>query len=110
MAIPTLGAMIAAIGSPAEWSAVAVADLMWDDSSKILRVVGDFYNVPWSDYTSSATWVGFNPATPNQWAWVYYKRIGKVILIHFNFYGTSNTTTMKLSLPVSAVANDVFLA
>ena len=31
MAIPTLGAMIAAIGSPAEWAAVGTSKLYWDN-------------------------------------------------------------------------------
>ena len=31
MAIPTLGAMIAAMGSPAEWGAIATSKLFWDD-------------------------------------------------------------------------------
>ena len=38
MAIPTLGAMIAAIGSPAEWVAVATSKLYWDDVNGRLGV------------------------------------------------------------------------
>jgi len=33
MAIPTLGAMIAAMGSPAEWGAVDTAKLYWDNTN-----------------------------------------------------------------------------
>ena len=39
MAIPTLGAMIAAMGSPtAEWGAVDTANLSWDDTDKKLSI------------------------------------------------------------------------
>ena len=40
MAIPTLGAMIAAIGSPAEWAAVSTTKLAWDDSTNSLFISG----------------------------------------------------------------------
>ena len=38
MAIPTLGAMIAAMGSPAEWGAVATTKLYWDDANGRLGI------------------------------------------------------------------------
>jgi len=38
MAIPTLGAMIAAMGSPAEWGAVDTAKLKWDNSAGTFSV------------------------------------------------------------------------
>jgi hypothetical protein len=38
MAIPTLGAMIAAMGSPAEWGAVATTKLYWDDTNTRLGI------------------------------------------------------------------------
>jgi len=41
MAIPTLGAMIAAIGSPAEWAAVGTTKLIWDDTNSKLSILGD---------------------------------------------------------------------
>lgn len=38
MAIPTLGAMIAAMGSPAEWGAVSTTKLYWDDANGRLGI------------------------------------------------------------------------
>lgn len=35
---PTLGQMLAAIGSPAEWGAVATTKLVWDDTNKRLGI------------------------------------------------------------------------
>jgi hypothetical protein len=36
--MPTLGQMIAAIGSPVEWKAIATADLFWDNVNKKLGI------------------------------------------------------------------------
>ena len=39
MAIPTSGAMIAAIGSPAEWAAVSTEKLAWNDVNSVLSTI-----------------------------------------------------------------------
>lgn len=103
---PTLGQMIAAIGSPAEWGAIAAADLAWNNTAKSLTVAGDIKTVGWVAY--SPTFSGFNPATPGDWASTYYKRLGNIVFLHFNFYGTSNSDVCAMTLPVNALTLDLF--
>jgi len=52
MAIPTLGAMIAAMGSPAEWGAVDTAKLYWDNTNFRLGVGAASPNAMLSVYGS----------------------------------------------------------
>ena len=46
MAIPTLGAMIAAMGSPAEWGAIATTKFYWDDANGRLGIGTQTPNAP----------------------------------------------------------------
>jgi len=61
---------------------------------------GDVYTVAIQGYT--ATFQGFNPATPNQFCGMYYKKVGRMVWVFFTFYGASNATNCTFTLPYTA--------
>lgn len=75
-----------------------------DDSGNLI-LPADIYRVAWQSYT--ATYEGFDPSTPDNWASTYAVIIGKMVWLWFNFNGNSNQNYMRLSLPVNAAAFDV---
>ena len=104
---PTLGQMIAAIGSPAEWGAIAVADLMWDNTAKSLMVAGDIKTVGWTDYSSTVTFTGIDDWTGG-WKQIFYKKIGKLVFLTWSFGGHKNTPgTAQLRITIPYAANGV---
>ncbi|MDD5651686.1 MAG: hypothetical protein PHF86_14925, partial [Candidatus Nanoarchaeia archaeon] len=63
----------------------------------------DLYNsVAWTDYFASSTITGW-AASPT--GTIYYKRIGKTVVVSFYITGTSNAATAKFTLPVAAHAS-----
>ena len=61
-------------------------------------LTGDLYNVAWTDWSASAAPVGWNSSGLT--TKVYYKRVGKLILVSFYIYGTSTTTAASFTAPV----------
>jgi hypothetical protein len=63
----------------------------------------DFYtSVAWTDYFASSTITGW-AASPT--GTIYYKRIGKTVVVSFYITGTSNAASAKFTLPVAAHAS-----
>jgi len=56
----------------------------------------DVYTVPFTDYTSSSTIVGFSSTTTES---VWYRLLGHYIYIRFEFDGTSNSSELSFTLP-----------
>jgi len=61
----------------------------------------DFYSVFWTDYSAISTITGWSSFTLKQ---IWYKRIGKFVIVNFNLEGTSNSATTSFTLPVSSNA------
>jgi len=78
-----------------------------DDSGNLV-LSAKIYSTDWATYTP--TWTGFDPATPGDWASAYYIKVGKLVFLHFNFYGTSDDVECKMTLPHNAVSLDLFNA
>lgn len=62
----------------------------------------DIYTVPWQDYSGSSTVVGFSATSTKL---IYYKKIGKLVFVNFQFIGTSNSTSFTFTLPYSNNGN-----
>jgi len=75
---------------------------------EVLKVTADLDVYSDTFQTYSPTYTGFSPATPNQFAYVAYKKIGKWVFLWWSFYGTSNTTTMAFTLPYSAYSGSYY--
>jgi len=58
------------------------------------------------DWTSSDAVVGFSSFTTHL---VYYSRVGKIVTMHVYYNGTSNATTLTLTLPYAAYAEQFFM-
>ena len=62
--------------------------------------------VPLTDYSGTATYVGWSSFTTQV---IYYSRDGKLVFVHFNVAGVSNSTSCTVSLPyTSAGAPQIF--
>jgi hypothetical protein len=63
----------------------------------------DLYNsVAWTDYFASSTITGWAASPTGN---IYYKRIGKTVVVSFYITGTSDAATAKFTLPVAAHAS-----
>lgn len=58
----------------------------------------DIDTVPWTDYSASANPLGWS-GTPT--VSVKYKKVGKLVFVHYKITGTSNATTATFDLPYS---------
>ena len=52
--------------------------------------------VPWTSYQATSTIVGWDTRSVNL---LYYKRVGDLVYIEYNFYGVSDATTISFTLP-----------
>jgi len=68
------------------------------DITGALTVTTDIYRTAWTDYYSSSTITGWSAST----GVIYYKRIGKTMIVSFYITGTSNAATAKFTLPVGS--------
>jgi hypothetical protein len=68
------------------------------DGTERLRITsdGDVFSEDWTDYSATSTVVGWSSTTILQ---IYYKRIGKLVLVAFDINGTSNSATATFTLP-----------
>jgi hypothetical protein len=57
---------------------------------------GDVYTNAWADYSASSTIVGWSSFTTKS---ILYKRVGKLVFVQFNIYGTSNANTASFTVP-----------
>jgi hypothetical protein len=64
-------------------------------------ITGDIYSVAWTDYSSSATIVGWSSYGTKA---IYYKKIGKTVFMHVYVNGTSNSINTTISLPFAATS------
>lgn len=67
-------------------------------------VTGDIYTTAWVDYAGTSTVTGWTSFTSKK---IFYKKIGKTVLVRFDIDGTSNATSVSFTLPV-AQATDGF--
>ncbi|HLC44174.1 MAG TPA: hypothetical protein VJK08_03570, partial [Patescibacteria group bacterium] len=66
-----------------------------------VSVTGDIYTTAWTDYSATSTIVGWSSYTTQQ---IYYKKVGKMVFASFVLAGTSNSTSVTFTLPVTAAA------
>lgn len=68
------------------------------NSTELINVSsnGDLYSITYTDYSSTSTLTGWSSTTTKQ---IYYKKIGKLVLIEFYISGTSNATTTNFTVP-----------
>jgi hypothetical protein len=59
-------------------------------------VYGDFYTVPWTDYSATSTIVGFSTYDVKK---IFYKKSGKLVYCWFNIQGNSGSTITGFTLP-----------
>lgn len=55
----------------------------------------------WIDYSTTSTIIGWSSFTTK---YLNYTIIGKVMYVHFDLQGTSNSTTSSFTLPINSVA------
>jgi hypothetical protein len=59
-------------------------------------ITTDIYSVALTDYSAVSTITGWSSITTKQ---IYYKKIGKTVLIYYHVDGTSNATIKRFTLP-----------
>jgi len=104
--ISSSGASITYVDSPANGSAGTIytaTPLHWNYFTNIvaagnIQAVGDIYSVALTDYSGTSTIVGWSSRT----TFIYYKKIGKTVIVYFYIYGTSNAATTSFTLPFTA--------
>ncbi len=73
---------------------------IWRKTGAIQLGGADFYTVPWTDYSGTSTLVGWTSYTTKV---IEYKKIGKLVFVHYNIVGTSdpgaNGIYARFSLP-----------
>ena len=57
---------------------------------------GDVYTNAWADYSATSSIVGWSSFTTKS---ILYKRVGKLVFVQFNIYGTSNANTASFTVP-----------
>jgi hypothetical protein len=65
-------------------------------------VTGDIYTVVWTDYSATSTITGWSSFTTKK---ILYKKVGKLVVVHFHLEGTSNSASSSLTLPYQVVSN-----
>lgn len=65
----------------------------------------DVYTVAFTDYSSTSTVVGWSSFTTKR---LYYKKIGKLVFVEFQFNGTSDSTSTSFTLPFTPSSNITF--
>jgi hypothetical protein len=68
------------------------------DNYVSLYSTGEINTIPWNNYYSSSTVVGWSSMTTSN---IYYKKVGNLVFVNFNLAGTSDTTTVTFTLPFS---------
>ncbi len=63
-------------------------------------VTGDIYTVPFTDYSSTSTIVGWSSYAIKT---IKYKKIGKTVILYYCIDGTSNSTATSITLPFAPV-------
>jgi len=63
-------------------------------------VYGDFYTVPWTDYSGTSTVVGWASTTNKS---IKYKKVGKLLFCQYHIAGTSGSTATTFTLPYLAI-------
>lgn len=71
------------------------ARLIQVGSSAGLKVVGDIYTVQWTDFSSTSI-TGWSSTTTKK---IFYKKIGKTVIMNYDIEGTSNSAITKIGLP-----------
>lgn len=67
---------------------------------------GDIFTKEWTDYSATSTITGWSSYTEKQ---LNYKKVGKLVLVQFSIYGTSNSTSTSFTLPFANSSNRVDL-
>ena len=64
--------------------------------AKNVVVGGDVFTTAWTSYGATSTVTGWSVFTRKI---IYYKRVGKLVFVQFNLEGTSDTNSIKFTLP-----------
>jgi hypothetical protein len=77
-----------------------------DDSNNLI-LAADIYTTDWTDYSSTAAWVGIDDWATAGWKTYYYKKVGDLVFIMFSFAGDMNagSALVRASLPYAMHAN-----
>lgn len=67
-----------------------------------LIVTGDIYTTAWTDYSGTSTVTGWSSYIAKK---ISYKKIGKLVFVQFNIFGTSNAVTSSFTLPFTSNAD-----
>lgn len=67
-----------------------------------LSAVTDIFTVPFTDYSSTSSTSGWSVLTTKK---IFYKKLGKTIIVTYNLQGTSNSGVGTFSLPYTASNN-----
>ena len=65
---------------------------------------GDIYTTAWTDYSASSTIVGWSSFSTKV---IRYKKVGKLVYVGFNLYGTSDSPDTSFTLPYTAANTGV---
>lgn len=100
-----IGRTTASTGVPETATITAAARTVLDDTTvgAMLTTLGGVAETAWTDYSASSTIVGWSSFITKK---IYYKDIGKTRFIQVHLDGTSNATTVSLTLP-SATSNTI---
>ena len=68
---------------------------------------GDIWSVAWSDYSAISTIVGWL-ATPSPQQ-IRYKKVGKLVFVMFEIFGTSNSVTTTFTVPYTSADTTIVI-
>jgi hypothetical protein len=69
----------------------------------IKQSTSDVYSVPWTDYYSSSTIVGWSSLTAGR-RQIMYRTLGDMVWVSFHLEGVSNATSATFTVPYTAIA------
>jgi len=77
-------------------------DAVLADEKMRISSAGDVYSVPWTDYYSSSTIVGWSSLTAGR-RQIMYRTLGDMVWVSFHLEGTSNSGSSTFTVPYTAV-------
>lgn len=66
-------------------------------------LTGDLYTTDWTDYSGTSTIIGFTGAWTKKV--LKYRKVGKIVYVHFKLYAAASGTAVSFTLPVAATAD-----
>lgn len=74
-----------------------------ESSGGSLIAADDIYTTQWTDYGGTSTIVGFALLPLPVVAYIWYKKVGKLVFVKFSLDGTSNAIATTFTLPYASV-------